>query len=73
MTRDNDRTNPQLVSLSTFCLGFCGRNTMDDTGSWTVIDDGCGYTLVWCSSCWRKRESDQQERDAATQWVIPDW
>jgi hypothetical protein len=72
MSNERRRLNPELVSLSAYCLGFCGRNTMDDPGTWWTID---GSDTYWCESCWREVSVNltQQERDAARQWVQPSW
>ncbi len=67
LVSDDGHSTPELAS---YCAGFCGRNTIDNPGTWMTIDDG-GNTLVWCESCWREREPD--ERDDPKPWVQPQW
>jgi hypothetical protein len=71
---DSERRRPESVPRGAYCLGACGRNTIDDRGAWMVIVDDYDDRR-WCEECWRELSPHltQQERDAAGPWAIPDW
>lgn len=71
MACDNG-TIPKPTRPRDYCIGGCGRSTLDHFQRMT-IDDG-RERYMCCESCWPERESYWREAGADIgRWSIPDW